>query len=327
MPERSPACPLCESSAPKAFLHNWKDYSWWDCPACGIAFVIPFASPGADFYADFMDLYPHEAQETTDPMSFEYDECLAYFGSSPVVGRKLLDVGCGGGGFLNRAQQRGFSVAGLDFNAARLKRVGEKLGHTALYAGSLPDYAAAHPEERFDVITLFQVIEHLDRPADWLKAALQLLTKRGHLFIGTPNRDRTANPFQGPGMEEVDNPPNHLTRWRAASLRGLVEGCGFHVVEVKSLAVPLPLFCLMLRNRLRFGLATSALKVDQLQHAASSMPGSATQSLKRRFIETGVKGKELLINSMGRALYPFFRLGFLLFGGQGVVLYCVAEKR
>jgi SAM-dependent methyltransferase len=316
-------CPLCSGSEPKALLHDWKTYQWWDCPECGIAYVIPFKNPGAEFYADFADLYPHEAQEETDPMDPEFDECLDSLGAG--AGRRLLDIGCGGGGFLSRAKKQGFEVSGIDFNEVRLKLVREKLGVESLYHGSLPDFFAKHPDERFDVITLFQVIEHLDQPAQWLRAARQLLKPGGRFFIGTPNRDRTFNPFQGPGMEEVDNPPNHLTRWRADSMKRFVESCGFRALEVKSLGVPLPLLALLLRNTLRFGLATRALNVDQLQHAAPQAQAKGPVSLKTRLVQAAVKLKELLINSAALLLYPFFRLAFALFGWQGVVLYCVAE--
>ena len=319
----STACPLCSADAEKKFLHDWKTYKWWDCPACGVAFVTPFKNPGAEFYADYADLYPHEAQEETDPMDPEFDDCLDSLGEG--AGRKLLDIGCGGGGFLSRAKKAGFAVSGIDFNEVRLKLVREKLGVDTLYHGSLPDFAAAHPDERYDVITLFQVIEHLDHPAEWLSAARKLLKPGGRFFIGTPNRDRTFNPFQGPGMEEVDNPPNHLTRWRASSLQRFVEGCGFRVIEIKSLGVPLPLLALLLRNNLRLGLATKALNVDQIQHAAPKTQADAPVGLKTSLVQIAVKLKELVINAAAFLIYPLFRLAFALFGWQGVVLYCLAE--
>lgn len=324
-PGESPACPLCASAEPKGFLHDWKSYKWWDCPACGVAFVTPFKNPGAEFYADYADLYPHEAQTETDPMDPEFDECLDSLG--PGAGRALLDIGCGGGGFLYRAKERGFSVSGLDFNEKRLKLVRETLGVDTLYHGGLPEFAAAHPDARFDVVTLFQVIEHLDEPAQWLKAVRGLLKPGGKFFIGTPNRDRTFNPFQGPGMDQVDNPPNHLTRWRASSLKRFVEGCGFRAVEIKSLGVPLPLLALLLRNNLRFGLATKALNVDELQHAAPKAAAPAAVNWKSALIQLAVKIKELAINALAFVLYPFFWLAFQAFGWQGVVLYCVVEPK
>ncbi|MBI3551224.1 MAG: class I SAM-dependent methyltransferase [Elusimicrobia bacterium] len=319
------ACPLCSGARDKKPLKEWRSYRWWDCAECGIAFVTPFKNPGAAFYAQYADLYPHEAQEAPDAMSFEYGECLSSFAGREVSALRLLDVGCGAGGFLNQARKRGFQVWGLDFDEGRLKLVREKLGIPSVHQGSLPDFAAGHPEERFDALTMFQVIEHLDRPADWLAAALRLLSPGGRLFIGTPNRDRTFDPFQGPGMEEVDNPPNHLTRWRAQSLKRFVESSGFAVVELKALGVPLPLYALMLRNTLRFGLAARALKVDQIQHAA---PASAsTPGMRAVLVQAAVKLKELLINSLAFLSYPLFRLACPLFGWQGAVLYCVAEPK
>jgi hypothetical protein len=206
-----------------------------------------------------------------------------------------------------------------------LKLVREQLGVDALYHGGLPDFAAAHPDARYDVITLFQVIEHLDEPAKWLAAARSLLKPGGKFFIGTPNRDRTFNPFQGPGMDLVDNPPNHLTRWRAASLKRFVESCGLKVVEIKSLGVPRPLLELLLRNTLRLGLATKALNVDQLQHVPQEQ-SAAAPSVKTRLVQLAVAVKQGVIDALAFLIYPLFRLAFAALGWQGVVLYCVAQR-
>jgi hypothetical protein len=159
---------------------------------------------------------------------------------------------------------------------------------------------------------MFQVLEHLDEPAAWLDAARRLLAPGGRLFLGTPNRDRTFDPFIEE-MAQVDNPPNHLTRWRASSLKNFVEGCGLGVVEAKSLGLPLPLYQLLLRNKLRFGMATKALKVDELRHAPVAL------------VRAAVKAKELAINGLAWASYPAFRAAFAAKKWEGVVLYCVAQ--
>ncbi|MBI4387245.1 MAG: class I SAM-dependent methyltransferase [Elusimicrobia bacterium] len=318
-------CPLCRSQTAKSFVRVWREYRLYDCPDCGGGFCDPFRNPGESYYAHFEDLYPNRAQTTTDPMSLEYDECLRFLRRDKPRGKRLLDVGCGGGGFLNRARGEGFEVSGLDFNKTRLEAIRAQLGIETVYYGSLTDFARSHPSRRFDVITLFQVLEHLDDPGLWLDAAHFLLEPEGVLFIGVPNRERTFDPFRGPGMEEIDNPPHHLTRWSARSLKGILERHSFHVVEVKSLEVPLPLLALMLRNALRLGIATKALKVDQLQHIKEEA------GLSARSRQTVIRGlvtlKERTLNSLAWAIYPVFRLAGTAFGWQGVVLVCAARRK
>jgi SAM-dependent methyltransferase len=317
--DRRPSeCPLCGSQSDKNELAPWKTWRWWDCRDCGVAYVTPFRNPGASFYQDYEDLYPVEATGEPDKMSFEYRECLFSFPGS-VRGKTLLDVGCGSGGFLNWAHARGFEVTGLDFDARRLELVKTKLGLTDVHQGGLLDFKT---DQRFDAITMFQVLEHLDNPAEWLAAAKKLLKPGGKLFLGTPNRDRTFNPFVD-GMAQVDNPPNHLTRWRASSLSAFLEKNGLRVLEIKSLGIPLPLYALMLRNKLRFGLATKALAVEELRHEPAKAP--ANGGGKAGLVRGLVKVKEYAINAAAGLSYPVFRAAFKAKKWEGVVLYCVVS--
>jgi len=318
-------CPLCGSGEPKAFIRDWKDYKLYDCPACGAGFCLPFKAPGAAYYAGNTDVYPHRAAETTDPRTSEYDECLSFLQAAPLKSRRLLDVGCGAGGFLNRARGLGFEVSGLDFNKARLEAIRSQLGIQSLYCGSLEDFAQSHPTERFDVVAMFQILEHLDDPARWVRAAASLLSPGGFFIVCVPDRDRTFDPFRGPGMDEIDNPPHHLTRWSVAALKTFVENQSLKVLDCKSLGVPRAMLAFILRHRLRLGLATRSLGVDEVQHAR---PEALTGAMARRarVMHALVAVKEGMIDAAAFLAYPFFLLAFRAFGWRGAALYCAARK-
>ena len=210
-------CPLCSARAPMIRVGRWADYDLYDCPDCGAGFCDPFTNPGPEYYEHKSDLYAVSVSETTDPMSFEYDEALALLRRELGSGARLLDVGCGSGGFLHRARAAGFSVSGLDFNSARanaLKSRGFEVFH-----GGLPEFARGAQPASFDAITIFQVVEHLDDPLAWLGSAKSLLKPGGLLVVGVPNRGRTFDPFKDPSIADVDMPPHHLTRWSAAARR------------------------------------------------------------------------------------------------------------
>jgi SAM-dependent methyltransferase len=254
-------------------------------------------------------------------MSEEYDSALAWFGSQDVRGMRLLDVGCGGGGFLKRARDRGFDVTGVDYNEERLAAVRKELGVDA-FSGSLEEFAKARPDERFDVATIFEVVEHLDDPGRWLDVMRSLLKPGGLLFVGVPNKDRAFDPFTGPAMEWIDNPPHHLSRWKPAVMAKFVASRGYRVLSCRSLGVPRMLLALLLRKRLQLGLATKALQVDEIRHAAK---GSAAPP-RASVILALVAVKEALINAAAWLLYPLFRIASRLFGWQGVILLCVAQR-
>ena len=152
------ACPFCGSTTSKSLVETWKEYRILDCKPCGMAFASPFKNPGPEFYRQYVDMYKSEAATTTDPMSLEYDACLDLIRRHDLQGKRLLDVGCGKGGFIHRARGLGLSVSGLDFNAAMLEKIREQLGIRSLYCMSLPEFAASHPEECFDVITILEVL-------------------------------------------------------------------------------------------------------------------------------------------------------------------------
>ncbi|OGS37402.1 MAG: hypothetical protein A2506_08440 [Elusimicrobia bacterium RIFOXYD12_FULL_66_9] len=300
---------------------RWADYDLYDCPDCGAGFCDPFTNPGPEYYEHKSDLYAVSVSETTDPMSFEYDEALALLRRELGSGARLLDVGCGSGGFLHRARAAGFSVSGLDFNSARanaLKSRGFEVFH-----GGLPEFARGAQPASFDAITIFQVVEHLDDPLAWLGSAKSLLKPGGLLVVGVPNRGRTFDPFKDPSIADVDMPPHHLTRWSAAALANLLARGSFTVIECRPLGYPLPMLQLILKNSLRLGLAVKALNVDQLRHAPE---GGSSPGARAALVRSLVSVKQSLIEAAAWAAYPLFRAAYAAFGWQGVVLFAAARK-
>ena len=319
----APPCPLCASPAPKAFVRDWREYKLYDCPDCGAGFCVPFKNPGPEYYQQKKDIYLSDVEETTDPASFEYDEALARLARGAAPGARLLDVGCGAGGFLHRARAAGFSAAGLDFNPARVAAL--RARGFDVFAGGLPEFARRAAPASFDAISIFQVLEHLDDPAAWLGAAKSLLKPDGLLIVAVPNRDRTFDPFKGPGLDEIDNPPHHLTRWDSAALSRLLTRSGFVVAELFAAGYPLPLARMLFRNTFRFGLAVRALNVDQMRHAPSAAT-AVSSGIKERAVRLAVAIKSAVLDGIVWTGYPFFRLAAAAFGWQGVPLVAVARK-
>ncbi len=108
----------------------------------------------------------------------------------PVLqsGIRVLDVGCGIGTQLHLirtdvpdAVVRGIELATVDVDAAK------KFYGLDLFAGSLKQFATAHPTERFDLIILHHTFEHLPDPRAALHTLERLLAPRGTLFIAVPN--------------------------------------------------------------------------------------------------------------------------------------------
>jgi SAM-dependent methyltransferase len=316
-----PICPLCASAAPKNFVEQHGDYRLYDCPDCGLGFCDPFKNPGHEYYEKCQDMYSVSVEEYTDRTSFEYDEALKLLARELKPGARVFDAGCGAGGFLHRLRDAGFAASGLDFNTARVE--GLRARGFDVYAGGLPDYARGAAPASYDAVTLFEVIEHVDVIGDWIEAAKSLLKPGGIFIVGTPNRDRTFDPFQGAGLEEIDYPPHHLTRWNVKALAGALSRRGLEVMECRPLGYPLLQLCLIMRYKIRFGMATRALKVEQVRYAPAGPSAPAGSGL----VLFLVKVKEAAINAFTWAIYPFFRIAYAAFGWQGVILFAAARKK
>ncbi len=112
-----------------------------------------------------------------------------------LAGRKVLDVGCGGGILAEAMAHRGAVVTGIDMGeaplaVARLHLLESGLDIDYRHARA-EDFAAANPG-RFSVITCLEMLEHVPDPLSVLRACHAMLEPGGHLFLSTINRNPKA---------------------------------------------------------------------------------------------------------------------------------------
>ena len=140
----------------------------------------------------------------------------------PGRGRRLLDVGCGDGGFLLQAQACGWRVEGVDPDP-RAAEVGQ--GRDVLIRhGGLEAYDGQ--AACFDLITLSHVIEHLHDPVAALADCHRLLKPGGRLWIATPNIDSGGHALFGRHWRGLET-PRHLVLFNEPGLRQLLQRAGF----------------------------------------------------------------------------------------------------
>jgi SAM-dependent methyltransferase len=100
-------------------------------------------------------------------------------------GRRLVEVGCSAGAGLEAAARAGWEVEGVELSAAAAELARRRPGVRAVFAGRLEDAPLA--EESVDVITMFDVIEHIDPPGPTLARIHRLLRPGGLLLLVTPD--------------------------------------------------------------------------------------------------------------------------------------------
>lgn len=144
-----------------------------------------------------------------------------------VSGGKLLDVGCGTGIFLAEAHRRPqWETVGLEPNEFAASYVEEHLGITIIHS-RLED--ASLPDGSFDVITMWNVLEHLEEPVDCLERAHRLLREGGLLVMSIPNLDSWEAGLFGRYWIGWDQ-PRHLHLFSRRTLAQVLEALGFRVI-------------------------------------------------------------------------------------------------
>ena len=125
---------------------------------------------------------------------------------APVAGRKLLDVGCGGGILTESMAQRGAQVTGIDMGEAPLKVArlhALESGVEVEYRRIPVEELAAEQPASFDIVTCLEMLEHVPDPASVIKACATLVKPGGQLFFSTINRTAKGWLFAVVGAEYV----------------------------------------------------------------------------------------------------------------------------
>ena len=144
----------------------------------------------------------------------------------PTDGARLLDVGFGNGGFLKIASEMGWNAEGIDFDPKAVE-VARARGLNVSCASAAE---LSIRNERFDVITLSHVIEHVHDPIALLRDLYRLLKPGGCLWLDTPNLCSYGAKRFGPDWRDLD-PPRHLVLFNPASLRNSLTNAGFKRIE------------------------------------------------------------------------------------------------
>jgi SAM-dependent methyltransferase len=137
-----------------------------------------------------------------------------------VAGDKVLDVGCGTGNF---SIQCPGSYRGIETNPGAVEDAGKLNRNVKL--GLVQD----EEPNSYDIVTAFQVLEHVDDPKGFIGACVDCLRPGGRLILSVPDMDG----FMGYIANEILNyPPHHMSWWSESSLRSLIMGCGCETTKV-----------------------------------------------------------------------------------------------
>jgi len=220
-------CIICNETA-EIVIENFNGYkegekfNIYHCSLCNTSFASPHEVddkiydyiyshaqivPGYNRYA----VYANEIKNQKNALNYLAGKEAMYFAIRNLFSEfpnkkiKILEVGSGLGYLTYAIDEQGFDIKGLDISAKAIESSRKHFGENFI-CDDVHNYSLHNPE-KFDVVVLTEVIEHVPCPKDFCNLLLNLLKPQGKLIITTPNK--SAYPKNELWYTEL--PPVHLT--------------------------------------------------------------------------------------------------------------------
>jgi len=243
-------CNLCGNNE-FTFLFNGHDYLFFSplvfqlmkCNKCGLVCLNPQPANIINYY----DAYRKENLKK-DAFLFLSPDRVKKIKKFKNSG-KILDIGCGKGEFLFDMSREGWDVYGCDIypNACDLAK--KEFGLKNIYNDDL--LSLNFPENSFDVITLWHVLEHLTKPLETLKKINQILKDDGVLIIESPDFSSIQSKFFKSKWFALDL-PRHLFQFSPKTLEKILKLANFKIFKRDYIVNPRITFISFKKSLLRY---------------------------------------------------------------------------
>ncbi len=222
-------CLICSSKQLKKLNLYSKAYLV-SCQSCGLVFSqkIPTEKELINFYEGY------GRNDYLSPLTIKrYHEILDKF-EKYRKNNKLLDVGCGIGYFLEIARERGWEVHGTEFTDRAIE-ICESKGIQMKKGKLNPEY---FDKESFDIITSFEVLEHINNPLEEIKNFKTILRKGGLVYLTTPNFNSLLR-YRLKEAYNIITFPEHLSYYTPKTLSQLFKSNGFRKEKIRTTGISL----------------------------------------------------------------------------------------
>jgi len=231
-------CPVCDSN----FVHyafSLENHRIVKCGGCGFMGINPqpLEEVTENIYSDNYFLLSDSQEGEAHLGSLKYTTAQNYLNllekylkntEQTIKGARLLEIGIGFGDFLVAAKNRGCLVTGLENSKSAIEHARLKIGDpVTLILGEISNLSL---KDRFDIIVLNDVLEHIRDPLNFLKTVYSALNKGGTIFCTIPSLDSKTAKYQKTNWIEFKL--EHLFYFNDKNARRLLAKSGFTDITV-----------------------------------------------------------------------------------------------
>lgn len=287
-------------------------YSLWSCKACSVEFWTPFKNPGGEWYEKDERYSSANANPALRP---NWHQIKTINLLKPLTG-KVLDVGCGTGNFLGWAKNQGWDVYGLDFDRNAIESSFKNFGIQNVELSDAVTYSK-NTLHKFNLITFFDVLEHIDNHEEFINAVSSMLPDRGFIAMSMPYQ------FGSEWLMPHDLPPRHLTRWDEKSIEHFLTKHGFEIKYLKKERAKF--WFILMKVRFRYGKNLSFNVVKKVQTGKDKFLSSDASIFNiEKMLHTAARIKDLVLFGIPAV---FIWLYFLCKRSKYIGLFVLAQKK
>jgi SAM-dependent methyltransferase len=228
-------CPSCGQTgartwlrAPDRFHGRRQSYTLARCSACSLVWLSHPPTP-LEMHLHYTDAYHKLISASGENSPERWRDRKAALREHKQSGA-LLDMGCSSGAFLESLKNEPWKLYGIEMSAEGA-RTAEARSGAQVFVGDILD--ASFPEESFDVITCFDVFEHLYEPRQVMARVGKWLKPGGIFYVLVPNVDSAEARVFGTYWHGLEL-PRHLFHYSPASLRFLAKSAGLREVSLET---------------------------------------------------------------------------------------------
>jgi SAM-dependent methyltransferase len=218
-------CPICEASQGIP-LHREGTFQMVRCPSCQFIYLNPRPTEESlfQFYQRYLPEEGSSIESWQKMMGPVFQRAMGEILRHRAEG-KLLDVGTGFGFFPAEMKSRGWEVVGVEISEMAMDYARDIFGLTVLPG---PLEKVGFPEDHFDVVTAFYLIEHLPDPMAFLKECRRIIKPGGLLILRYPHTTPIKNMLR---LFRIDNRlydlPAHLSDFSPTTIARCLDRAGF----------------------------------------------------------------------------------------------------